>query len=246
MKFRREQSDRVLVVGIFHGAEMARALWKKLRGSGFRRVAVVRPSERGRARVEEHFVPALRMAAVGSAIGATVGVFAISLQETKPGELILFFLAFALVGAGGGWILARLLRERVDPIRLARCANTILPEEAMVVADVKVSETSRLLLGITRRRSGAGCNLRFSFVAPVLIRCQRTNAWSGATRQPASRGKCGESRPIHFGQPGNAATRAFLSEPAARGRAGTGMGKRESHDVGRCAPRLYSFGRMAA
>lgn len=168
MRVRREKSDRVLVVGIFPGPEISRAMLKNCRRAGFRRVAAVHASATGRTRVEEHFVSALGAAAVGSVIGLAASVFAFwqgrMPEQHPPGKLILLSLAFALIGAVAGWIPARLLEQRVDGTSLARFASTILADEAIVLAEVKAGETSRLLTIL--RDTVAAPPVTFTFHSP--------------------------------------------------------------------------------
>src|SRR5207244_8071683 len=51
----------------------------------------------------------------------------------------------ALAGAVIGWIVVRLLQEHVDAASFGRFTNTILPNEMLVLAEVEVSEASRVL-----------------------------------------------------------------------------------------------------
>jgi len=103
MRLWRKNGDRVLMVGIFHGPEVGPAVLKNICRGGFRRVAVIRPSARGRARVEQDFFLALRAATAGSLIGLAAGLFAFwreaMLEQPRSGELILLSIAFALAGA---------------------------------------------------------------------------------------------------------------------------------------------------
>ncbi|HVI82570.1 MAG TPA: glucoamylase family protein [Chthoniobacterales bacterium] len=168
MRLWRKNGDRVLMVGIFHGPEVGPAVLKNICRGGFRRVAVIRPSARGRARVEQDFFLALRAATAGSLIGLAAGLFAFwreaMLEQPRSGELILLSIAFALAGAVAGWIVTRMLRQRVDGTSLTRCTSTILPEEAMVLAEVKADETSRLLTIL--RNIGAAAPVTFAFRSP--------------------------------------------------------------------------------
>ena len=60
-------------------------------------------------------------------------------------QLALLLAAFALAGALAGWILVRLLKGHVSGACLARCTSTILPGEMVVLAEVKASETARVV-----------------------------------------------------------------------------------------------------
>ena len=182
MRFRRKNGDPVLVVGIFHGPEVGHALPKRLGRAGFRRVAVIRRSAKDRARVQEHFFPALGAAAAGSFIGLAASVFAL---DPRSAKLIFFSLAFTLAGAVAAWILARLLRQRVDATSLARCTNTILPEEAMVLAEVKAGETSRLLTIL--RDIGAEAPVTFVFHSPPPFHFDISARAPGQERPPGQR-----------------------------------------------------------
>ena len=168
MRFWRKSGDRVLVVGVFQSPAAGRAVLKNLCRAGFRRVARIRYSAKGRARVDEYFVPALRAATAGSLIGLAAGVFAFwqagVLGEPRPGDVIVFSLGFTLAGAVAGWLLSRLLRQRVDAKSLDRYTSTILPEEAIVLAEVKAGETSRLLTIL--RDIGPAPLVTFAFHSP--------------------------------------------------------------------------------
>src|SRR5206468_3366219 len=148
MRFRRTKHDRVLVVGIFQSPKTGRAVLKNLHRAQFRRAAAIHASARGRPRVEENGISAIGGAAV-AAFGLALGAFILwqrgMLVDYRPGGLALFFVAFALVGALAGWILVRLLQEHVAAASLALCASTILPGETVVLAEVRTTETSRLL-----------------------------------------------------------------------------------------------------
>src|SRR5438093_2680996 len=148
MRFRRTKHDRVLVVGIFQSPKTGRAVLKNLHRAQFRRAAAIHASARGRPRVEENGISAIGGAAV-AAFGLALGAFILwqrgMLVDYRPGGLALFFVAFAVVGALAGWILVRLLQEHVAAASLALCASTILPGETVVLAEVRTTETSRLL-----------------------------------------------------------------------------------------------------
>jgi cyclic beta-1,2-glucan synthetase len=149
MRFRRTKDDRVLVVGIFQGPEIGRAVLKNLHRARFRRAAAIHAVARGRPRVEENGISATGGVVGGAALVLAVGAFILwhggMLADYWPRGLVLLFVAFALLGALAGWILTRLLQEHVAAASLARCTGTILPGETVVLAEVKATETSRLL-----------------------------------------------------------------------------------------------------
>jgi cyclic beta-1,2-glucan synthetase len=189
MRLWRKNGDHVLVVGIFHGAEAGRPALKNLYRAGFRRVAAIRLSARGRARVEERFVPPLGATAAGSLIGLAAGLFVFwqrgVLEAPRHGQLILFSLAFTLAGAVAGWILARLLRQRIDATRLARYTSTILPGEAIVLAEVKARDTSRLLTIL--RNIGTAPVVTFAFQPPPPFSFDAIARARGQERPPSQR-----------------------------------------------------------
>ena len=73
MRFWRKTGDRVLVVGVFQGAETGRAVLKKLRRAHFRRAAAIRVSPKGKRRIEEMGVSALGGALVATLLGLALG-----------------------------------------------------------------------------------------------------------------------------------------------------------------------------
>ena len=237
MRLWRKNDDRVLVVGIFQSPGTGRAVLKNLYRARFRRVAAIHASAEGQTRVEEYGVSAIGGAASSSVLGVAVGEF-ISWQSgilagSPPGGLALLLAAFALAGGISGWILVWLLQEHVDERSLTRCASTILPDEMLVVAEVEASETARVL--VILRDVEAEAPVTFAFHSPPPFRFEST------------------ARPLGHELPSiqrlmeNAArlARAILSAATARSRERAGMGKRESHDVGRNAPRLHPFGGVA-
>ncbi len=149
MRFRRRQGDRVLVVGIFQRPEIGRAVLKNLHRSGFRRAAAIYSSSAGRLRVDEHGISAVGAAIAASALGVAVGAIIFWEHEMvahyRPVEVALLLTAFMMVGALAGWLLVRLRERHVDDASLVRCTSTILPGETVVLAEVKATETSRLL-----------------------------------------------------------------------------------------------------
>ncbi len=149
MRFWRKNGDRVLVVGIFQSPGTGRAVVKNLRRARFRRVAVIYASATGRLRVDEQGISAIGGAATAAAVSLALGAF-ISWQrgmltDYQAAGLALLLAAFASAGAVAGWIFFRLLHQHVDPANLARCTSSILPDEVVVMAEVKASETSRVL-----------------------------------------------------------------------------------------------------
>jgi cyclic beta-1,2-glucan synthetase len=67
------------------------------------------------------------------------------LADYRPAGLALLLVAFAFAGAITGWIIVHWLREHVDAASLARFTSTILPNETVVLAEVKAKEASRAL-----------------------------------------------------------------------------------------------------
>src|SRR5438874_11575678 len=149
MRLWRNNGDRVLVVGIFQSLGIGRAVLKNLHRARFRRVAAIHASAKRRPRIEEYGVSAIGGAAAASVVALAIGAFIFwqrgILTDYRPGVLTLLLAAFALAGALSGWILVRLLYQRVDEAWLARCASTILPDETVVMAEVEASETTRVL-----------------------------------------------------------------------------------------------------
>jgi len=189
MRLWRKNGDHVLAVGIFHSAEIGRPALKNLCRAGFHRVAAIRLSATGQTRVQEHFVVPLGALAAGSLIGVAAGLFAFwqrgALEAPPLGELILFLLVFALAGAVAGWILAWLLRQRIDAKKLARYTSTILPEEAIVLAEVKPRETPRFLSIL--RNIGSTPPVTFAFHSPPPFPYDATARTPALERPPSQR-----------------------------------------------------------
>src|SRR6184192_1048088 len=168
MRFRRTKHDRVLVVGIFQSPKTGRAVLKNLHRTQFRRAAAIHASARGRPRIEENGISAIGGSAAAAAFGLALGAFIFwqreMLADYRLGGLALFFVAFALAGALTGWILVRLLQEHVAAASLARCVSTILPGETVVLAEVRATETSRLLA--IMRDVEAEAPVTFAFHSP--------------------------------------------------------------------------------
>jgi hypothetical protein len=141
---------------------------KNLHRSGFRRAATIHASAKGRRRVEENGISAIGGATVAAAFGLALGAFIFwqrgMLADYRLGGLALFFVVFASIGVLTGWILVRLLQEHVTAASLARCASTILPGEAVVLAEVRASEASRLLAIL--RDVEAEAPVTFAFHSP--------------------------------------------------------------------------------
>ena len=148
MRFWRENGDRVLVVGIFQSPTAGRAVLKNLHWARIRRAAAIHAAAKGRLRVEENGISMIDGVAGGVAVVLALGAFILwqrgMLVDYSP-HLALVLAAFALAGALAGWILVRLLQEHVGGASLARCTSTILPGETVVLAEVKASETARVV-----------------------------------------------------------------------------------------------------
>ncbi|HEX7518052.1 MAG TPA: glucoamylase family protein, partial [Chthoniobacterales bacterium] len=149
MRFRRTKDDRVLVVGIFQSPEVGRAVRKNLHRAGFRRAAAIYSSSAGRLRVDAHGISAVGAVIAASALSVAVGAIIFwergMVTHYRPVDLALVLTAFMLIGALAGWLLVRLRERHVDDASLARCKSTILPGETVVLAEVKATETSRLV-----------------------------------------------------------------------------------------------------
>src|SRR5438874_518421 len=172
MRFRRTKHDRVLVVGIFQSPKTGRAVLKNLHRTQFRRAAAIHASAGGRPRAQQNGISAIggspATAAYGLALGAFIFWQRAMLADYRLGGLALFFVAFVLAGALTGWILVRLLQEHVAAASLARCASTILPGETVVLAEVRATETSRLLA--IMRDVEAEAPVTFAFHSPPHFR----------------------------------------------------------------------------
>src|SRR4051812_4849089 len=146
MRFWPKEGKRVLVVGIFRNPGAARAVLQNLHGSRFRRAAVIYGSEKGRQRVEELGISAFGGAVAGLIVSVVLGAFMFwargTVGLTRPAGIALPLAAFAFGGAIIGWILVQLLREHVDSASFGRFTSTILPNESVVLAEVKPSEAS--------------------------------------------------------------------------------------------------------
>ena len=182
MRFRRTKDDRVLVVGIFQSSEIGRAVLKNLRRAGFRRAASIYCSPAGRLRVGEHGISTVGGAITASALSVAVGAIIFwergMVAHYRPVELALVLIAFMLVGALAGWLLVRLRERHVGAASLARCTSTILPDETVVLAEVKASETSRAAGDFAGRGNRGARHVRFSSAAAFPIRIERATARS--------------------------------------------------------------------
>src|ERR1019366_1928140 len=149
MRFRRTKDDRVLMVGIFQSPQIGRAVLKNFHRAGFRRAAAICSLSAGRLRVDEHGISAVGAVIAASALSAAVSAIIFwergMITHYRPVSLALVLTAFMLIGALAGWLLVRLRERHVDDASLARCRSTILPGETVVLAEVKATETSRLL-----------------------------------------------------------------------------------------------------
>jgi cyclic beta-1,2-glucan synthetase len=149
MRFWPKKGDRVLAVGIFKSVGTGRAVLRNLHRARFLRAAAIHVSAKGRQRVEEHGISAIGGSAAASALGLAFGAFVLwergMLTDYRPAGLALLLAAFALAGAIIGWILVQLFREHVDAASFARFTNAILPNETVVLTEVRGSEASRVL-----------------------------------------------------------------------------------------------------
>ncbi|PYI99121.1 MAG: hypothetical protein DME98_01820 [Verrucomicrobia bacterium] len=153
MRLWKKNGDRVLLVGVFQNLVTGRAVTKNLYRTGFRRVAAIHASAGGQSRVEKYGISTIAGAAAISAFSLATGAFMFwqrgILADYRPGVLALLLTAFALAGALSAWILVWLLQQHLDEKKVARFAGIILPDETAVLAEVKASETARVL-GILR------------------------------------------------------------------------------------------------
>src|SRR6266581_1287883 len=172
MRFRRTKHDRVLVVGIFQSPKTGRAVLKSLHRTQFRRAAAIHASARGRSRVEENGISAIGGSVAASVLSVALGAFIFwqrgMLADYRLAGWALFFVVFASIGVLTGWILVRLLQEHVAAASLARCASTILLGETVVLAEVRATETSRLLA--IMRDVEAEAPVTFAFHSPPHFR----------------------------------------------------------------------------
>ena len=117
MRSRRNNDDRILVVGIFQSPETGRAVLKNLRRARFRRAAAIHASAEGRQRVKQCGVSAIGGATVAWTIGLVLGAVVFwqrgILADYRPGALALLLAVFALAGAVTSWIIVRLLQQQI-------------------------------------------------------------------------------------------------------------------------------------
>ena len=250
MRFSRARGGRVLVVGIFQSLETGRGVLKDLHRSRLRRAAAIHAPAKGRPRIEEPGISAIRGAVGAAAFGLAWGAFVFwqrgLLTGYSPGGLALLFAVFAVAGALVGWAMVRWLQEHADAASLARCLSTILPGETIVLAEVKASQTSRALAILRDVETEAPVTFAFHPPPPLSFESAAGPLGRESAVESASRGKRGAPRRRDPGRPGSKTARAFLSPSVAQDRAHAGVGERESHNVGRGAPRLYPLGGVAA
>jgi len=181
MRFWEKKGERIFVIGIFQGLRTGQGILKKLRRAGFRRASALHAFVGGRMRVEKDLVVALRGAAGGAAFLVTLGLFILwrrgLLAKDWPLGLILACAAFALTGALAGWVIAWLFRERFDAVRLVGWASTILPDETVVTAEVKTSETSRLLEVLRDVEAEAPVTFAFHALPPFSFKSSVPSLW---------------------------------------------------------------------
>ena len=141
--------DHVLVVGIFQNPETGRATLKNLRRARFRRVAGIHGSTTHRPRVEEHDIWAIAGAASVVALSLVISILIFwqrgMLADFRPAGLATLLPVLLAFGALVGWTSYRLLHQHVDDAHLTRVRNSIAPDEVIVLAEVRASETSRVL-----------------------------------------------------------------------------------------------------
>ena len=71
-----------------------------------------------------------------------------------------------------------LLQEHIDAASLARCVGTILPGETIVLAEVKATETSRVVAILRDVEAEAPVTFAFHPPPPFPVRLDRRPAWS--------------------------------------------------------------------
>ena len=176
MRFWREKRDCLLVVGIFQSAGTGRAVLQNLHRARFRRAAAIHSSTKGRQRIEEHGISAIGGSVAALILGVLLGAFIFwargTLGDHRPAEVALPLAAFAFGGAITGWILVQLFREHIDSTSFARFTNTILPNETFVLAEVEVSESSRVLAIL--RDIEAEAPVTFGFYPPPAFSVEPT------------------------------------------------------------------------
>jgi cellobiose phosphorylase len=165
MKFWRKTGDRVLVIGLFQGSETGRAVLQKLQHAGFRQTAAIRLSSKGKPQIKETGVSALGGAVVAALLGLMLGALISWVRGIQIGHLVgLQLAAFVFSGALAGWLLSRLLQERVASASVERYGRLVLRDEMMVLAEVEAGETANLLAVL--RNLGTEPPATFAFHPP--------------------------------------------------------------------------------
>ncbi len=168
MRARQGKSDRALVVGILQSPAAGRAMLRNIHQAQFRRALLIHSPASGRPRVKKGGVSATGLVAVAALVSLAAGALIFWQSGMRshyhtPG-LALRLAIFALAGALIGWILSRVFREQVDPKNVARCVSTILPDETMLLVEVKAGETAQLQAIL--RNLEAEAPVSFAFRAP--------------------------------------------------------------------------------
>jgi cyclic beta-1,2-glucan synthetase len=181
MRLWRKNGDRVLVIGIFQSPGAGRAVLKNLQRARFRRVAAIHALDGGGRRVEEYGVSAIGGATAASAVGLAIGAFVFwqhgILADYRTGAPALLLVGFALAGALSGWILIRLLQQQVDAAWLHWFASTTLPDETVVMAQVEVSETARVLVILRDVEAEAPATFAFHSPPPFSVGSTTRPLW---------------------------------------------------------------------
>jgi cyclic beta-1,2-glucan synthetase len=168
MRLWRKNGDRILVIGIFQGSGIGRAVLGNLQRAGFVRTAAIHASAQGRPQVEGYGVSTIGGALIGAVVGVGLELGLILWQGRilvdHPVVVLALLLAVFALGALTGWTFVRLLREQVDAAGLTWCRRTILPGETVVMAEVKASEAGSVLAVL--RDVEADAPVTFAFHTP--------------------------------------------------------------------------------
>ena len=128
----------------------------------------------------------------------------------------------------------------------ARFTNTILPNETVVLAEVEANESSRRMAIL--RDVEAEAPVTFGFYPPPPFSIEST-AQTPSHELPSSQRLVEKAASLADAVEVSRAAKPrgpVFPAPVTRNRGRAGMGEHESHHVGRGAPRLHAFGRVAA
>lgn len=138
-----------LVAGFFQNQGGAAVALKKLRREGFRRSVALHSSEEGRVTVDVHGIATGRGALFSGVIGFLIGVLVLlplgGLSDVSVASVLPRLAAFAVIGAVAGWLIFRRLDYRVGEEQIARFKRWILRNETVLLIEVAVPQTGRVL-----------------------------------------------------------------------------------------------------